>query len=83
MIALRGVSGQLLLVLFLLATLIAGDKVCDICECAKGEKADTLESVICQTQNRSLFEDDLQWPKEVTRINVIEFRDMISAVLPM
>lgn len=42
-----------------------------------------MQSIICQKPNRKLFEDDVEWPKNVQRIELIEFRDILSAVLPM
>ena len=69
--------------LLLVSAALAGDELCNICVCKKVGGRRILESITCQTTNRKLFEDDVEWPKKVKRIQVIEFRDMISAVLPM
>lgn len=74
----------LLLTLLIGVISVSGDALCEICECTKtGGVVGQMESIICQTTNRKLFEDDLEWPKGVTRVNLIEFKDMISSVLPM
>lgn len=78
-------EGVVLLHILLIGVIsVSGDALCEICACTRtGGVVGQMESIICQTTNRKLFEDDLEWPKGVTRVNLIEFKDMISSVLPM
>lgn len=82
MAALRSVFG-LVLSLLILST-VAGDELCRMCDCKRSaSEVGQMQSIICQKPNRKLFEDDVEWPKNVQRIELIEFKDILSAVLPM
>lgn len=86
MAALRSISWVFLVVILttIINSVAGGDGLCEMCECKKSARvADELDSIVCQTPNRKLFEDDVVWPKGVKRIGLIEFKGIISAVLPM
>lgn len=73
---------SVLLVLVINSHRVLAGQLCEICDCKwiSGNKK-TIDVITCETKI-GLFNDDVVWPVGVERINLIHFKDIISAVLP-
>lgn len=58
------------------------EELCQLCFCEFNPNGLEIDRIICETRRPELFDDDLEWPG-VDRIGLIEFKDMMSSVLPV